>query len=93
VASAPRSLTAKGTGTSVTLKWLAPSSNGGAAISGYRVYRGTSSTSGLLLATVSGSTLTFVDTTAPRKATSYYWVTALNAAGESPRSNTVSIAR
>jgi hypothetical protein len=93
VPTAPRSLTAKATGTGVTLKWSAPSSNGGAAISGYRVYRGSSSTSGVVLATVSGGTLTFVDTGAPRKATSYYWVTALNSAGESARSNVVSVAR
>jgi hypothetical protein len=93
VPTAPRSLTAKAAGTGITLKWLAPTSNGGGAITGYRIYRGTSSSSGTLIATVSASALSFVDTTAPRKTTSYYWVTAINAVGESPRSNVVSARR
>jgi hypothetical protein len=93
VPSAPRTLTAKSAGTGVTLKWLAPTSNGGGTITGYRVYRGSSSTSGTPIATVSAGALSFVDTTAPRKATSYYWVTAINVAGESPKSNVVSVRR
>jgi hypothetical protein len=91
--SAPRNLTAKSTGTGITLKWAVPTSNGGAAITAYRIYRGTSSTSGVVIATVSASALSFVDTTAPKKATSWYWVSAVSAAGESPRSNVVSVRR
>ena len=93
VPTPPRSVTAKAAGTGITVKWLAPTSNGGAAITGYRVYRGTTSTSGVAIATVTSSTLSFVDTSAPKKATSYYWVTAINAAGESLKSNVVSAKR
>jgi hypothetical protein len=93
VPSAPRTLTAKVAGTGVTLKWLAPTSNGGAAVTAYRVYRGSTSNSGVLIATVSAGALSFVDTAAPKKATSYYWVTAVNLVGESPQSNVVSARR
>jgi hypothetical protein len=93
VPSAPRSVTAKGAGTGIAVKWLAPASTGGAAITSYRVYRGSSSTSGTVIATVTGSATSFVDTSAAKKVTFYYWVTAVNTAGESPRSNVVSAKR
>jgi hypothetical protein len=93
VPTAPRNVTAKAAGTGITVKWLAPTSNGGSAITGFRIYRGTTSTSGVAIATVSASALSFVDTTAPKKATSYYWVTAINVVGESPRSNVASARR
>ncbi|MEA2674511.1 MAG: trimeric autotransporter adhesin [Chloroflexota bacterium] len=93
VPTAPGNATAKASGTGITVKWTVPTSNGGAAITGYRIYRGTSTSSGVLVATLSASAVSFVDTTAPKKTTSYYWVTAVNAAGESPRSNVVSARR
>lgn len=93
VPSPPRNVTAKAAGSGITVKWQAPTSNGGAAITGYRIHRGSSSSSGAVIATVSANALSFVDTTAPKKATSYYWVTAVNAAGESLRSNVVSARR
>jgi hypothetical protein len=43
-----------------------------------------------VIATLTPSAVSFVDTTAPRKAKSYYWVTAVNSIGESARSNLVS---
>jgi hypothetical protein len=90
IPSAPRSPSAKANGSSITLKWLAPASNGGSAVTGYRIYRGTTSGGETLLATVTASTVTFVDASPPRKAPTYYNVTALNARGESPRSAEVS---
>src|SRR5258708_5982873 len=43
VPTAPQSLAATAGSGSVSLSWAAPASNGGAAITGYNVYRGTSS--------------------------------------------------
>jgi hypothetical protein len=87
--SAPRNVSAKAAGAGITVSWAAPTSNGGSAITAYRIYRGTSSTSGSLLATVNADATSFLDSTAPRKVKSYYWVTAVNAVGESPRSSVV----
>jgi hypothetical protein len=88
--SAPRNVTAKAGGTGIKVTWATPTSNGGAAITAYQIYRGASASTGSLIATVSAGATSFVDTSAPRKVTSFYWVTAVNPAGESPRSNVVS---
>ncbi|MEZ0240694.1 MAG: FG-GAP-like repeat-containing protein [Chloroflexota bacterium] len=90
VPSAPGSLSGKANGSSITLKWLAPASNGGSAVTGYRIYRGTTSGGETLLATVNASTTTFIDASPPRKVKTFYYVTAVNARGESPRSAEVS---
>jgi hypothetical protein len=90
VPTAPRNAAAKAAGAGITVSWAAPTSDGGSAITAYRVYRGTSSTYGTLLATVNANALSFVDTTAPKKVKSYYSIAAVNAIGESPRSAVVS---
>ena len=74
----------------VTLSWTTPGSNGGSAITGYRLYRGTSSGQETLLATV-GVQMSYTDTTVSNGATYYYEVTAVNAVGESARSNELSV--
>ena len=72
---------------SVTLAWSAPSSNGGSAITGYKVYRGTSSGGEAFVASV-GATTSFTDTLVSAGATYYYTVTAVNSVpGESAPSN------
>ena len=76
---------AAGNGTA-TLAWRAPASNGGSAITGYNVYRGTSPGGGTLLATL-GDVLTYEDGGLTNGTTYSYRVTAVNAVGESAPSN------
>jgi hypothetical protein len=70
----------------VSLSWSAPSSDGGAQITGYAVYRGTASGSELFLANT-GVTLTFNDTGVSNGTTYYYKVAAINSAGTGTQSN------
>ena len=72
----------------VSLSWNAPTSNGGSAITGYRVYSSTTSGGETLVATL-GNVTSWVDTTS-QGGTVYYEVTAVNAVGESARSNELS---
>jgi hypothetical protein len=84
VPTAPRSLLAQKAATKgVRLNWSAPTSNGGSPLTAYRIYR-----SSVLRATVSASTTTYKDTSTTRGTTYCYFVTAMNAVGESPHSNT-----
>ena len=72
-----------GNGT-VHLGWTAPASNGGAAITQYRVYRGTSpgGQAATPVGTVDGVTLAYDDNSVSNGTTYYYTVGAVNAAGE-----------
>ena len=84
--SSPLSLTAmqhKAKG--VVLTWAAPTSSGGFAIMGYRIYRSTASGSEVFFVAV-GSVLTYRDTSTTKGVRYYYTVTAVNAIGESPPS-------
>ena len=76
-------------GNSVTITWSAPANDGGAAITNYRIYRGTSSGGESLLITV-GRVTTYTDTTTTGGTTYYYQVAAVNGAGEGPRSGELS---
>src|SRR5262249_37948808 len=71
---------------SVALAWSAPSNNGGSPVTGYNVYRGTTS-GGETLLTSLGNVTTWTDNGAANGTTYYYKVTALNSVGESARSN------
>ena len=73
----------------VALAWVAPTDNGGAAVSGYKVYRGTTSGSTSLVATL-GVVTSYSDTSLTNGTTYYYAVTAVNSAGESVKSNELS---
>jgi fibronectin type 3 domain-containing protein/predicted phosphodiesterase len=85
----PRTLSATGGDTQVTLNWVAPASDGGSAITGYNVYRGTTSGGESLLASL-GNVATFLDTGLTNGTTYYYKVTAVNGVGESGDSNEAS---
>jgi hypothetical protein len=71
----------------ITIKWSAPLSNGFSNITGYKIYRGTSSGGEVYLATA-GNVFTYTDSdTSLVNNTSYYYkVTAVNAIGEGPLS-------
>jgi hypothetical protein len=91
VPGAPQNLTAataaKGKG--VQLNWSPPTSDGGSPITGYNIYRGTASGNETLLTSV-GNVTSFKDTSTRRGQTYYYFITAVNAAGEGPASNEAS---
>lgn len=70
---------------SVTLKWAPPASNGGAVITGYRVYRGSRSGTETIYAYL-GVVTTFTDTAVTSGTTYFYQVSAVNLVGEGPRS-------
>ena len=91
VPGAPTGLAATGGNASVKLSWTAPASNGGSAITGYDVYRGTTAggeASTPIASNVSGTSYT--DTTAANGTKYYYTVAAVNAIGVSAQSNEAS---
>jgi len=83
---APALNSATGGAGGIDLSWTAPTNNGGSAITGYKVYRGTASgTYGPL--TTLGNVTTYRDTGATPGTTYYYVVAAVNAIGEGAKSN------
>jgi fibronectin type 3 domain-containing protein len=89
VPTIPRNLAATGGQSEVTLNWVAPVSDGGSSISGYKVYRATSAGTETLLNTVE-PVLSYKDSGLTNGLTYYYQVSALNDAGEGPKSNEAS---
>ncbi|MDP9300071.1 MAG: S8 family serine peptidase [Actinomycetota bacterium] len=73
----------------VHLSWTAPS-DGGSAITNYKIYRGTTSGGETLLATV-GNVTSYKDSGLTNGTTYFYQVSAVNALGEGSRSNEVSV--
>jgi fibronectin type 3 domain-containing protein len=70
---------------SVSLSWSVPA-NGGSALTGYNIYRGTASGTETLLASVGATTTTYTNT-GLASGTYFYEVTALNKVGQGPRSS------
>ncbi|MEM3567565.1 MAG: fibronectin type III domain-containing protein [Thermoplasmata archaeon] len=75
----------------IIIRWNEPSFIGVPELTHYGIYRGVSTETKSLLATVDANTTTFVDTNVTPGITYYYHVTAVNAIGESEPSNTVSV--
>lgn len=76
----------------VAVTWIAPSNNGGYTINSYNIYRSTISSTGfVLLSSVSGSTLSYQDTSVSNGMTYYYRVSASNVLGEGSFSSDVPI--
>jgi hypothetical protein len=87
--SAPESLSALAGNSQISLSWSAPSSDGGVAITNYKIYRGTSSGSEALLTTI-GNLLSYLDSGVANAQPYYYQVSAVNLVGESGFSNEAS---
>src|SRR5437016_3155054 len=89
IPSAPQNLQATaGTG-NVTLSWQAPSSNGGSPITGYKIYRSSSSGTEGLLITI-GNLTSYTNTGLASGHTYFYKVAAVNGIGTSSLSNEAS---
>lgn len=86
--SAPIGLAATPRTGAVDLTWMAPVDTGGAEISGYEVYRGASSDTTSLLATI-GPDLAYTDSGLTDGTTYWYRVAAINSAGVGDRSTAV----
>ncbi|MGZ8513848.1 MAG: fibronectin type III domain-containing protein [Candidatus Limnocylindrales bacterium] len=87
--SAPRTPSASAGGPGITVKWSGPATNGGSAVTAFRLYRGTSSGRETFLASVSSSTMSYLDKSVGHKTRYFYWVTAVNVLGESGPSSEV----
>ncbi len=85
----PTNLQATAGDGTVDLSWSAPSDNGGATVTEYRVYRSTSSGSGYTFIG-SSTTTSYTDTGVSNGMTYHYVVTAVNDVGESGYSEEVS---
>ncbi|OYT47745.1 hypothetical protein B6U83_04555 [Thermoplasmatales archaeon ex4484_36] len=89
VPSAPRNLRATSGDGYVNLSWDPPENDGGSPVTGYRIYRRTSSTNETLLAVVE-DVYYYNDTTVVNGQKYYYSVTAVNDVGEGPFSTKAS---
>jgi len=81
----PISLAASPADGAVTLTWSGPTFQGGSTVTGYKIYRGTTSTTKALVATT-GPVLSYADAGLTNGQRYYYSVTAVNAQGEGPPS-------
>src|SRR5207249_4367230 len=89
VPTAPQNLQASPGTTNVTLSWQAPASNGGTPITGYKIYRSTSS--GTETGYVSlGNVTSYTNTGVTSGTTYFYKVRAVNSVGISSPSNEAS---
>lgn len=87
--SAPQALSGVAGDSQVALSWAAPASDGGSAVTAYKIYRGTTAGGESLLASPAGTGTTYTDFSAVDGTTYYYEVTAVNAIGESAFSNEI----
>lgn len=90
--SAPQGLTATPGPGKVTLTWSAPASNGGAVITGYKIYRSAGGGAATQIGTTGSGTLTYQDTTGTAGTTYSYYAVAVNSVGSGAVSSSQSAA-
>ncbi len=78
--SQPTNLVVHATDAQATLTWTIPADNGGAQITGYKIYRGSSAENLTPLATI-GDVATYTDKTVTAGETYYYAIAAINQEG------------
>ncbi len=74
----------------ILLSWSAPENDGGSEILSYNIYRGTDVNNMVLLSSVDANITEYEDLSVENGQLYFYYVTALNYAGEGEKSNTVS---
>ena len=79
----PAYLTISLEGSGVVLTWSYPPNDGGAPITGYRIYRGSTQDKPTLLTSVPAGTQSWKDGSTEKGKTYYYWVAAENSVGAS----------
>ena len=79
----PESLRATVTGTYVGLSWSPPANDGGRAVTGYKIFRGTDPDNPLPVASVADYARSWTDDSVEKGKTYYYWVVAENSVGSS----------
>lgn len=87
--SAPLSPSATPGNNQVALSWTVPASNGGSAITGYKIYRSLTTNTETLLASPAGTGTAYTDSTAVNGTQYFYKISAVNAIGESVLSSEV----
>ena len=73
------------------LTWQAPASNGGSAVTEYRLYRGSTSGGEQFLVSVGPSSVAYTDASVGKKVKYFYRLTAFNVLGESVFSNEITV--
>ena len=89
--SAPLNLVGTAQKSGIRLTWSPPSSNGGSAVTDYRVLRGTVAGGESFLVELAGSQLAYTDSSVLRHTRYFYVVVAVNAINQGPRSNEVNV--
>jgi hypothetical protein len=85
--SAPQNLSATPGGSTIILHWQPPASDGGSPVTNYKISRGTSPDSIVLLTTI-GNVLQFNDTSVESGNVYYYQVQAINSMGDGEAAST-----
>jgi hypothetical protein len=86
VPQAPTSLVASIESSNVVLTWAAPLDDGGADITGYKIYRGEEPSEQVYVASVPADVHRWTDESVESGKTYYYWVVADNSVGSSDMS-------